>query len=68
MLNLWWREGVGKLEGKRPLGKLWRRYECHIQIDLQEGRWGEGTERIDLAHDRYRWRALVIAVMKLRIP
>jgi hypothetical protein len=28
----------------------------------------EGIERNDLVHDRYRWVALVNAVMKLRVP
>jgi len=27
---------VGKLEGKRPLGRPRRRWECNIKIDLQE--------------------------------
>ena len=28
---------------------------------------GRGMKRIDLAHDRNRWRALVNAVMNLRV-
>jgi len=32
---------VGKPEGKRPLGRPWRRWEDNIKIDLQEvGRGG----------------------------
>jgi hypothetical protein len=41
--------------------------EDNIKLDLQEvGR--EGLGRIDLTQDRDRWRALVTAVMNLRVP
>jgi hypothetical protein len=30
---------VGKPEGKRPLGKPKRRWECNIRMDLMEIRW-----------------------------
>jgi hypothetical protein len=36
-------------------------------MDLQEVGWG-GMDWIDMAQDRNRWRALVSAVMKLRVP
>jgi hypothetical protein len=36
-------------------------------MDLGETGWG-GVGWIGLAHDRYRWRALVNAVMNLRVP
>ena len=58
---------VGKPEGKRPLGKPRRRWEDNIKMDLQEVRCGS-MEWIELAHDRDRWRALVNAVMNLRVP
>jgi len=37
------------------------------KMDLKEVR-GEGMDWIDLAEDRDRWRALVNAVMNLRVP
>jgi hypothetical protein len=58
---------VGKPEGKRPLGRPERRWEHNIKIDIQE-MGCEGMDWIDLAKDRYRWRALVNAVMNLRVP
>jgi hypothetical protein len=36
-------------------------------MDLLEIGWG-GVDWIDLAHDRDKWRALVNAVMNLRVP
>ena len=58
---------VGKPEGKRPLGTSRRTWEDNIKTDLQDvGR--EGMDRIDLVRDRDRWRALVNAVMNLRVP
>ena len=59
--------GGGKPEGKRPLGKPRRRWEDNIKMDLQEVRSG-GMDWIDLHQDRERWRALVNAVMNLRVP
>jgi hypothetical protein len=51
-----------KPEGKRPLGKPRRRWEDNIKMDLQEVGC-RGMDWIELAQDRDRWRALVIAVM-----
>jgi len=58
---------VGKLEGKRPLGRPRRRWEDNIKMDLQEVECG-GMDWIDLDHDRDRCWALVNAVMNLRLP
>jgi hypothetical protein len=38
-----------------------------IKIDLREIGWN-GMDWIDLAQDRYQWRALVNTVMNLRVP
>jgi hypothetical protein len=57
---------VGKPEGKR-LGRPRRRWEDNIRRDLQEVGYG-GMDWIGLAQDRDRWRAIVNAVMNLRVP
>jgi hypothetical protein len=53
---------VRKPEGKKPLGRPRRRWIYNIKMDLSEIGWG-GVDLIGLAQDRYRWRALVNAVM-----
>jgi hypothetical protein len=58
---------VGKPEGKRPLGRPRRRWEDNIKMGLQEVGCG-GDNWIELAQDKNRWRALVTAVMNLRVP
>ena len=58
---------VGKPEGKRPLGRPRHRWEDNIKMDLQEVGCGV-KDWIELAQDRDRWRALVNAVMNLRVP
>jgi hypothetical protein len=57
---------VGKPEGKRLLERPRRRWEDGIKMDLREIGWGS-VEWIHLAQDRDRWRAVVTAVMNLRV-
>ena len=58
---------MGKLEGKRSLGRPRSRWEDNINMDLQEVGC-RGMDWIDLVHDRDRCRALVNAVMNLQVP
>jgi hypothetical protein len=58
---------VGKFEVKRPLGRPRRRWEYNTKTDLPE-HGGIRRDRIEMAQDRDRWRALVSALKKLRIP
>jgi hypothetical protein len=57
---------VGKPEGKIPLGRPRRRWEDGIRMDLEEIGLGD-VDCIRLAQDRDRWRAVVSAVMNLRV-
>jgi len=55
-----------KYEGKRPVGRPWRRWE-----DIEKYRtsicWG-GVDWIYLAIVRERWRDVVIMVMNIWVP
>jgi hypothetical protein len=58
---------VGKPEGRRPLGRPRRRWLDNIRMDLVEVEWDD-VDRIGLAQDRDRWRALANSVLNLRVP
>ena len=58
---------MGNPEGKRPLGRPRSSWEDNINLDLQEVGCG-GMDWIELAQDRDRRRALVTAVMNIRVP
>jgi hypothetical protein len=67
-------EGIGadrvlvrKPEGRRPLGRPRRRWEDNIRVDLREVECG-CVDWMELAQNRDRCRALVSAVMNLRVP
>jgi hypothetical protein len=57
---------VGRPEGKRPLERPRRRWQHRIRIDLREVGC-RGVEWIHLTQDRDRWRAVVNAMMNLRV-
>jgi hypothetical protein len=61
--EFWW----GNLKEKRQLGRPRHRGEYNIKMELQVVGWGGGMNWIYLTQDRVRWRALVNAVMNLRI-
>ena len=58
---------VGKPEGRRPLGRPRHRWEDNIRMDLRKVGCG-CVDWMELAQDRDRWRALLSAVMNLRVP
>jgi len=58
---------VGKPVIKRPLGRPRLRWEDNIKMDRQEVLLG-GMDWVKLVQDRDRWRALVTAIMNLRVP
>ena len=65
------RRGAYRVVVGRPTERIHfegvRRWNDNIKMDFQEMGWGD-MDWIDLAQDRNRWRALVNAVMNLRVP
>ncbi|KAJ4443903.1 hypothetical protein ANN_05690 [Periplaneta americana] len=57
---------VGRLEGKRPLGRPRHRWEDNIKMGLREVGYDD-RDWINLAQVRDRWLAYVRAAMKLRL-
>jgi hypothetical protein len=58
---------VGRTEEERPLGRLRHRWKDNIKMNFREIGI-EGTNWIQLAQDRARWRAFVSMIMNLRFP
>jgi hypothetical protein len=58
---------VGNPEGKRPLGRIRRRWVDNIKMHLREMGL-DGMDWIDLAQKRDQWRALVNTAMNIRVP
>ena len=58
---------TGAFAGKRALGRPRRRWEDNLRMELKE--IGINTMNwVDSAQDKDYWRALVNAVLNLRIP
>jgi hypothetical protein len=62
-----YRAMVGRLEGKRPLGRPMLKWEDNIKMVLRETGIN-GANWIRLAQGRVRWRGVVKTVTKLRVP
>ena len=60
--GFWW----VKHEGMRLLGRPRHRWKGNIKMDSQEVGW-RSLDWVDLAQGRDRWRALVNAVMNVRV-
>jgi hypothetical protein len=58
---------IGKPDGKRPLRRPRHRCMDNVKIDFGATDW-VGVDWIGLPEDTYRRRALVNAVMNLRVP
>jgi hypothetical protein len=57
---------VGKLEGRRPLGRPRRTWLDNTRMDLVEVGWDD-VDWIGLPQDKDRWRARVYSVLNLRV-
>ena len=61
-----YRSLVGKHEGNRPIGRPRHRWVHKIKLGAQEVGLS-GVDWTEVAQDRDRWRALVTAVVNLRV-
>ena len=58
---------TGTSTGRRPLGRLRRKWENNIRMDLKEIDINTRSW-VDSAQDRTYWRALVNAALNFRVP
>jgi hypothetical protein len=58
----WW----GSLRERDKLGRPRRRWEDNIKMDLQKVGGGRG-DQMELAQDRYRWRAPMGTLRDFRV-
>jgi hypothetical protein len=56
---------IGKLEGKRPLGRPRREWKKYIKMEVKLG--GRVMDWINLTSERYVWRAFLKMRMILRV-
>jgi hypothetical protein len=58
---------VGRPQERRPFGIPRHIWEDNIKMDLQEVGWRD-MDWIEMVQHRDRWRAIVNAIMNLRVP
>jgi hypothetical protein len=58
---------VGRLEGKRQLGRLRHRWEDNITLILKVIGW-DGMHGVHLTQNKDKWWALVSRVINLLVP
>jgi hypothetical protein len=58
---------VGRLKGKRPLGRPGHKWKDNIKMDPRKI-GTDGANWIQLVQDRVQWRAFVNTVINLRVP